>query len=105
MLPLGIHHFLVPNRDGTFHPVIDFPRVNEVTVDDHYPSPVLRDFPMCLGRGNRVFSSLYLVSGYWQVPVAKASRELTTFSTPTGPFEWTRMPLGLKGAHLLNRGQ
>ncbi len=35
--------FLVPKKDGTFHPVIDFRRVNEVTVDDHYPLPVLRD--------------------------------------------------------------
>ncbi len=98
--PLGIHHFLVPKHDGTFQPVIDIRRVNEVTVDNHYLSPVLRDFLMCLGRGNRVFSSLDLVSGYWQVPVAKASRELTDFSTPTGPFEWERMPFGLKVAPL-----
>ncbi len=30
--------FLVPKKDGTLHPVIDFRRVNEVTVDDHYQS-------------------------------------------------------------------
>ncbi len=56
--------FLVPKKNGTLRPVIDFRRVNEVTVDDHYPLPVLRDLVMCLGRGNKVSSSLDLLSGY-----------------------------------------
>ncbi len=49
--------FLVLKKDGTLRPVIDFRRANEVTVDDHYPLPVLRDLLMCLGKGNKVFSS------------------------------------------------
>ncbi len=47
--------FLVPKKDGTLPPIIDFGRVNEVTLDDHYPLPVLRDLLMCAGRGNKVF--------------------------------------------------
>ncbi len=47
-----------------------------------------------------VFSSLDLLSGYWQLPMAPESREVTAFSTPNGHFEWTRMPFGLKGAPL-----
>ncbi len=39
--------FLVPQKDDTFRPVIDFWRVNEVKVDDHYPLPILRDLLMC----------------------------------------------------------
>ncbi len=74
--------------------------LNEVTVDDHYPLPVLRDLLLCLGRGNKVFSSLDLLSGYWHLPMAPESREITAFSTPNGHFEWTRMPFGLKGAPL-----
>ncbi len=52
--------FLVPKKDGNLRSVIDFQRVNEVY--DHYPLPVLL---MCLGKGNKVFSSLDLLSGYW----------------------------------------
>ncbi len=55
---------------------------------------------MCLGRWNKVFSSLDLLSGYSQLPMAPASREVTAFSMPNGHFQWTRMPFGLKGAPL-----
>lgn len=92
--------FLVPKKDKSFRPVIDFRRVNDVTVDDHYPLPVLSDLLMSLGRGNKIFSSLDLLSGYWQVPLAPKSREVTAFSTPSGHYEWLRMPFGLKSAPL-----
>ncbi len=51
---------------------------------------------MSLGQGNTILSSLDLLSGYWQVPMADESREITTFSTPSGHFEWLRMPFDLK---------
>ncbi len=92
--------FLVPKKDGTLRSVIDFCSVNEITVGYHYPLPVLRDLLICLSRGNKVFSSLDLLSGYWHLPMVPDSREVTAFSTPNGHFEWTRMPFGLKGAPL-----
>ncbi len=42
-------------------------------------------------------ASIFL-RGYWQVPLAPESREVTAFSTPNGHFEWLRMPFGLKSA-------
>ncbi len=76
--------FLVPKKDGQYRSLIDFRQVNEVTEDDRYPLPVLRDLLMSLGQGDKIFSSLDLLSGYWQVPMAPKSREITAFSTPTG---------------------
>ena len=90
--------FLVPKRTGGYRPVIDFRRVNQVTEDDRFPLPVLKDLLMSLGSGNAVYSSLDLLSGYWQVPLAPESRKITAFSTPKGHFEWLRMPFGLKSA-------
>ena len=92
--------FLVPKKDKSFRPVIDFRRVNDVTVDDHYPLPLLKDLLMSLGRGNKIFTSLDLLSGYWQVPMAAASREITAFSTGSGHYEWLHMPIRLKSAPL-----
>ncbi len=92
--------FLVPKKDGSLRPVFDFRRVNEVTFDDHYPLPVLRDLLMSLGRWNKIFSSLDLISGYWQLPMAPESRENTALTTREGHYEFVRMPFGLKYAPL-----
>ncbi len=86
--------FLVPKKDGSFRPVIGFRKVNEVTEDDQYPLPVLGDLLMSLEQGNTIFSSLNLLSGHWQVPLAAESRAITAFSTPSGHFEWLRMSFG-----------
>ncbi len=94
--------FLVLKKGGTFSSIIDFRRVNEVTVDDHYPFPVFRDLLMCLEGGNKVFSSLDLLSGHWQLPIAPESREGTAFSTSNGHFEWARMPFGLTCQRTMN---
>ncbi len=90
--------FLVLKKDGSFRPVIDFRKVNEITEDDRYPMPVLGDLLMSLWQGNTIFSSLDLLSGYWQAPMAVESREITAFSIPSGHFEWLWMPFGLKTA-------
>ncbi len=55
--------FLVSKKDGSFRPVIDFRRVNEVIEDEKYPLPVLKDLLMSLGQSNIIFSSLDLLSG------------------------------------------
>ncbi len=69
-----------------------------MTEDDKYPLPVLSDLLMYLGQGNTIFSSLDLLSGYWQVHMTPEARAITAFSTPSGYFEWLRMPFGLKSA-------
>ncbi len=48
-----------------FSALIDFRRVNEVTEDEKYPLPVLKDLLMSLEKGIRYFSSLDLLAGYW----------------------------------------
>ncbi len=48
--------FLVPKQDGSYHPVIDFCKVNALTVPDHYPLPVLSELLQSIGKHNKVFS-------------------------------------------------
>ena len=90
--------FLVPKKNRQFRSVIDFRRVNEVTEDKSFPLPVLKDLLMSLGQGNKYFSSLDLVSGYWKVPMVPESMAITAFSTPQGHYHWLCMPFGLKSA-------
>ena len=92
--------FLVPKKDGSYRPVIDFRKVNALTVPDHYPLPVLSELLQSIGKNNTVFTSLDLLSGFWQIPMDKESQEITAFSTPTGHYEWLRLPMGLRNAPL-----
>ena len=92
--------FLVPKKDGNYRAVVDFRRVNAVTIPDHYPLPVLTDVLHSLGKNNTVFTTLDLKSGFWQIPLEKNSRHITAFSTPTGHYEWLRCPMGLRNSPL-----
>ncbi len=55
--------FLVPKKDGSYGLVIDFRKVNALTVPDHYPLPVLSELLQLIGKDNTIFTSLDLQSG------------------------------------------
>lgn len=45
--------------------------------------------------GHDFFITLDMASGFYQVPMAEESIEMTAFITPEGHFEFLRMPFGL----------
>jgi transposase InsO family protein len=47
---------------------------------------------------SRYFAVMDLTSGYHQAPLCKESWKYTAFITYMGVYEWTRVPMGLKGA-------
>ncbi len=85
--------FLMGKKDGSYRPVIDFRKVTAIIVSDHYPLPILSDILQSLGDSNTVFSSINLLSGFWQIPLDAKSREISAFSTPSGHYEWLRLPI------------
>ena len=82
---------LVPKRDGTTRFCVDYRALNYVTIKDRYPLPLIQDIFDTL-NGSCVFSSLYLRSGYWQLPVKPDSIEKTAFVCHLGQFEFLRIP-------------
>lgn len=77
--------------------VIDYRKLNEVTVSDAYPLPNITEILDQLG-GAKYFSTLDLASGFHQIPMDPKSKPKTAFSTPHGHFEFNRMPFGLRNA-------
>ena len=88
---------LVRKKNGEVRFCIDFRALNRRTKPDTYPLP-RTDAILESMAGSRVFSCLDLSKGYWQVPMAAASREKTAFATPRGLFEFVVVPFGLTNA-------
>lgn len=88
---------LVKKKDGTDRFVVDFRRLNAVTRKDSFPLPCIDDALDAL-NGTKYFSSMDLMSGYWQVEMEPESRERTAFITFGGLYEFLVLPFGLTGA-------
>ncbi|KAL0895777.1 hypothetical protein ABMA27_011827 [Loxostege sticticalis] len=88
---------LVQKKTGEKRLCVDYRALNRKTKKEHYPLPRIED-QLDLLAGNKLFTSLDLASGYYQIPIAEESRSKTAFVTPDGQFEYNRMPFGLVNA-------
>jgi hypothetical protein len=89
---------LVTKKDGTTRFCVDFRRLNDVTRKDAYPLPRIEDNLDTL-QGAEYYSTLDLLSGYWQVAMAPEHRDKTAFSVSGGGlFRFLTMPFGLCNA-------
>ena len=71
--------------------------MNAVARKDAYPLPRIDDI-LDTVAGSRWFTTLDLLSGYWQVEVDEQDREKTAFCISEGLFEFRVMPFGLCNA-------
>ena len=85
---------LVPKKDGGKRFCVDFRKLNQVTKRYVYPLPLIDDILAGLGN-SKVFTSLDLKSGYWQVPMEEKDKQKTSFVCHKGLFEFNIMPYGV----------
>lgn len=77
--------------------VIDYRKLNEITIGDSYPLPNISDILDQLGH-SKYFSVIDLTSGFHQIEMSPKDASKTAFSTPTGHYQFKRMPFGLKNS-------
>lgn len=69
---------------------VDYRKLNAVTKQFTYHT---------IGSSQaKLFSTLDLASGFWQIPMDSDTKHKSAFVTPSGVYQWKRMPFGLVNA-------
>jgi hypothetical protein len=96
--PYAAPALLVAKKDGSWRMVVDYKKLNNITIKDSHPLPNMEQTIQVLGGGYHFFSKLDLKSGFWQIPIKEEDKHKTAFITPDGLYEWNVLAQGLKNS-------
>jgi len=82
-----------PNGEKQFRMVIDFKRLNAVTIADTYSTPDINSILASLGKA-KYFTFLGLTSGFHQIYMLESDTPRTTFCTLMGSTNFFVFRLG-----------
>src|SRR6266540_6190431 len=88
---------LVSKKDGSIRFCVDYKKTNAITIVDAHPLPVVNDTVDKIGE-KKFYTSIDLVSGYWQVELDENSQDITAFITLWGFYQFNVMLFGLTNA-------
>ena len=95
----GTNVVLVKKKNGTYRFAVDYRELNKQVKPIVFPTITLDDVVDCLSEATpKVFSSLDLRQGFWQIKLHSDSMEKTTFIVSSGAYCFTRMPFGTLNA-------
>ena len=86
--------FIIFKRNGQARLVIDYRYLNKHTTSMRYPLPTIQNLISQL-YGSKVFTTIDLNLGYYQIELETNSKEKTTFILDNRTRQFTRMPFGL----------
>jgi hypothetical protein len=95
--PAGAPILFVRKKDGSLRLCVDYRDLNEKTVKNRYPLPLINEL---LDRihGSTVFSKIDLKTAYYRIRIKEGDEWKTAFRSRYGHFEFLVMPFGLTNA-------
>ena len=91
--------FLIKKKDQSYRFVLDYRKLNAITVPQFFPLPTLDHCLDLVGQEQPIFFSVCdQKSGYYSIKMDPDSADKTSFSTRSGHYKFLRMPMGLSGA-------
>ncbi len=92
--PFASPFFFIKKKDGTLRPVQDYRKLNEMTIKNCYPLPLISELINKL-RGAKYFTKLNVRFGYNNVRIKEGDEEKAAFRMNRGLYEPTVMFFGL----------
>ena len=89
--------FFIKKKDGTLRLVVDYQRLNSITIKDRYPLPLTQSLLDRFAKA-KVFTTLDLRWGYNNIRIKEGDEEKAAFVTNQGLFEPLVMGFGLCNA-------
>ena len=78
---------VVRKPGGGIRICVDLSKLNKFVKRPTYPGTSPKEVISDIPPYQKYFSTLDAIKGYWQLPLAEKSQELTTFITPRGRYK------------------
>ena len=89
--------FFVGKKDGKLRPVVDYRRLNSLTVPDRYPLPLIQELVDKVSNA-KIFTKVDVRAGYNNIRIKEGDQNKAAFKTNIGLYEPVVMPFGLRNA-------
>ncbi|KAG6999750.1 Transposon Tf2-6 polyprotein [Fusarium oxysporum f. sp. conglutinans] len=93
----GFPVMFVPKKNGKLRLVVDYRKLNALTIKDRTPLPLITELKDRL-QGKQIFTALDLKGAYNLIRIKEGDEWKTAFRTKFGLFEYLVMPFGLTNA-------
>jgi hypothetical protein len=97
MSPFASPILLVQKKDGSWRFFVDYRKLNDMTINNRFPTPLVDEILDELA-GTQFFTSLDMTGSYHQIRMKEEDEYMIAFKTHQGNYQFRVMPFGLTNA-------